>query len=95
MSRSRSAALRRCLNQRWKYGSSARTWVADGVGDVEQRPERTRRVQRVARAPQDAPALDERADQRGLADARLAADQDEPARRAGEHVENGQQHEEI
>ena len=61
--------------------------AAGGVGDVEQRAERPRRVQRVARAPQDLAALGELAHERGLADAGLAADQDQPAGRAGEHVE--------
>ena len=57
--------------------------------DVEQRPERPRRVQRVARAPQDATTVGEGADERGLADAGLAADQDQPAGRAVEDVEEG------
>jgi hypothetical protein len=59
------------------------------VGDVEQRSERARRLQRVAGAPQRAPVLRELAHERGLADARLAADQHEPPGRAGEHVEEG------
>ena len=57
--------------------------------DVEQRAERPRRVQRVARAPQDATTVGEGADERGLADAGLAADQDQPAGRAVEDVEEG------
>jgi hypothetical protein len=58
---------------------------AGDLGDVEQRPERARRGQRVARRPQDAgrarlPA--EQPQQLGLADAGLAGDQREPALRS-------------
>ena len=62
--------------------------VGDGIpaasrGDLEERPERRRRQQRVASAPADrgasAELVGEEPRQRGLADAGLAADEDEPA----------------
>ena len=72
--------------------------AAGGVRDVEQRAERARSLERIAGAPQHACArlLGEGAHERGLADARLPADQHQPAGRAGQHVEKRlalQQHE--
>ena len=68
--------------------------VAAGLlGDVEQRAQRARREQRVARPPQDpgrpAVLVGEAACERGLAGARLARDEHEPpARGAADAVEH-------
>jgi hypothetical protein len=70
--------LRRC---RARVGER-REPAARLLGDVEQRPERAWRVERVAGAqqrPRPARAPAEGAHERGLADARLAAYEDEPA----------------
>src|SRR4029450_3715570 len=55
------------------------------MGDVEQRAERARRAQGLAGAPEhaDAGGVAEAPKQRGLADARLAGDEDEPPRGPG------------
>ena len=59
---------------------------ADDLGDLEQRSQRARREERVARAPEDAGGLllvlTEPADERRLADARLARDEDDATARA-------------
>jgi hypothetical protein len=55
--------------------------AADVVGDVDERAERARGEQRVARSPQhptSASAVAERPHERRLADSRLAGDEDEP-----------------
>ena len=66
-----------------------RQLAADLVGDVEQRAERARREERVARAPEQASLVAaERAQQRGLADACLAADEHELA--AGSFADAGE-----
>ena len=61
--------------------------AAHGLGDLEQRAERPRREQSVARAPEHAGGrlvlVAELPHEGGLADARLAADEDEPAAAAG------------
>ena len=61
----------------------------DDARDVEQRPERARCEQRIAARPQDAgrgtEAVAEAAQQRGLADPRLAMDQDGAASGRGRH----------
>ena len=63
--------------------------AAGGRGDVDERPERPRREQSVARAPEEPGAgrrvVAEAPQQRGLADAGLPADEHQPPTRALPH----------
>ena len=72
-------------------GHGSRECTLQGRRHVDQRTERPRRREGVARPPQHprrrAPRLAEPADQRALADARLARDEREPAGPGGDVVE--------
>ena len=70
------------LARRRAVRGDRRELAADLVGDVDERPERARRVQRVAGPPEHpdrAAALAEGAHERRLADPGLAGDEDQPS----------------
>jgi hypothetical protein len=73
---------RRDLVRSWRPRDELLQLTAGRLGDVQQRSQRTRRAQGLARAPQDARGrsllLAERAQERRLADAGLAADEHQP-----------------
>jgi hypothetical protein len=90
----------RDLVRRRGAGRDLREVAADLLGDVEQRAERARREERVARAPQDprrgALPVGEQADERRLARARLAGHQRQaPVRRGRDVVEHRHQRIEL
>jgi hypothetical protein len=61
--------------------------------DVQERPERARRDQRIARPPENAsglrPLIGKPAQEHGLANTRLAPDKKESPKRAGTHARKG------